>query len=203
MASVSPLASSKPSCLYSLECFCGPAHLQKVSLLKIAEEQTWGDKNKVWWLLVCFCNDSVSLKAKNTNSSWTQEFLLHCHLWCLQSTTHKIYTVDTPDTSLQGPESLRKTENDIEKTSKKMLMLQVQVVRNHCVQPGSLKNCRRASSRRLETAEPCCPRPLHCSWLRSFKESRKRHPDAINLITCHQILWSILNTNFYEIAIWP
>lgn len=93
MESVSPPAFSKPYSLYPLECFCGPAHLQKVSLLNRAG----------------------------------------------QSTAHKISIVDTPDTSVQGPESLRKTENDIEKISRRMLMLQVQVIRDHCVQPGSHK----------------------------------------------------------------
>lgn len=204
MESVSPLAFPKPYYLYALGgCFCGPAHLQKVSLMKRAEERCGEARTKpLITALVCFCNDSVSLKAKNTNFSWTQEFLLHYHLWCLQSTKSPLWTLLTPLSKGQNP-SGRLAENEIEKVSGKMLMLQVQVVRNHCVHTGSHKNCRHAPSRRLEVAAACCPWPLHCSWLDSFKESQERHADVINLITCHQILWSILDTDFYGIVIWP
>lgn len=158
---------------------------------------------------MCFCNDSISLKDKKINFFWAQEFPLHCHLWWIQSanpqsTTFPMWAVWRLYLKARVPRG-RLTEEKIEKVSRKMLMLQVQVVKNCCVQPGSQQ---RAGVHLLGEDLKLLHHATHghctaAGWipLRS-PQKYDTYIDSINLIICHQLVWSMLGTNFYEIATW-
>lgn len=84
-----------------------------------------------------------------------------------------------------------------------MLMLQVEVVRNRCVQPGSQQTAgMRLLGEDLKLLHHAAQG--HCTaagWipLRSHKKF-DTYIDSINLIICHQLVLSMLDTSFYEIV---
>jgi len=82
-------------------------------------------------------------------------------------------------------------------------MLQVQVVSNRCVQPGSQQA---AGTRLLVEDLKLLPHAAQshftaADWIR-FRSHKKydTYRDSIKSIICHHLVLSMLDTNFYEIA---
>lgn len=179
MESLSFLAFSKSYHLYPLECVFVVLHTYRKYPWGKEKSRCGEARTKPWSLLfVCFCKDSVSLKAKNTNLSTTQEFLLHCRLWCPHCghSWHLYPKARIPQEDWQRMR-LKRFQN-----------------RCWCFK-SRLSEITVCSLGAIKTAA-CIFQDAMATALQLAGSLQGATKGAINLTTCLQILWSILDTKF-------
>lgn len=131
-----------------------------------------------------------------------QEFPQHCHLWWIQSANPQ--STKFPVSAVWHLSLKARVPQGRLVFSRKMLMLQVQIVRNRHVQPGSQTMGMSLLGQDLKLLHHTAHGHFTAAgWipLRSHKKY-DTYVDSINLIICHPLVLSMLVTNFYETATW-